>query len=100
MVKITLLCNAGMSTSLLVTKIREAAVKEGFECEVEAHAAAEATTEAKNSDIVLLGPQICYNLSKIRGQLPGIPVECIDPTCYGTMNGAGVIKQVKQILSL
>lgn len=99
MVKIVLLCNAGMSTSLLVTKIKEAAIAENFECEVEAHAAAEAGN-VTDANVVLLGPQIRFNLAKIRNQLPNIPVECIEPSCYGTMNGAGVIKQVKQILNL
>lgn len=100
MIKITLLCNAGMSTSLLVTKMKEAAAAQNFECEIEAHAAVEASAVATESDIILLGPQIRFNLNKIRGQVNGIPVECIEPSCYGRMDGAGVIKQVKKVLNL
>lgn len=95
--KIVLLCNAGMSTSLLVNKMKEAAKSEGLDVEISAHAVSE-VEKAKEADVVLLGPQIRFNLSKIQAKLPGIPVECIDPTCYGTMNGKGVLEQVKKIL--
>ena len=34
MIKIMLACSAGMSTSLLVTKMQEAAKEKGVECEI------------------------------------------------------------------
>ena len=36
MKKILLMCNAGMSTSMLVSKMREAAEAQGYDCTIEA----------------------------------------------------------------
>ena len=37
MTKIVLLCAAGMSTSALVRKMKDAAKAEGYECDISAH---------------------------------------------------------------
>lgn len=37
MLKIVLFCNAGMSTSLLVERMKAVATEDGFECEICAH---------------------------------------------------------------
>ncbi len=39
---IVLFCAAGMSTSLLVNKMKEAAAKENYECQINAYALASA----------------------------------------------------------
>lgn len=95
--KIVLLCAAGMSTSMLVKKMQEAADKQGYECEVDAYAMSEAATVGADADIVLLGPQVRFNVKKIQGQV-SCPVEAIDMRAYGTMDGAAVIKMVKATL--
>ncbi len=100
MKKIVLLCAAGMSTSLLVNKMRAAAAAEGFECEVEAYPVAEASRVGKDADVVLLGPQVRYNLNNVKNQLPGKPVEAIDMVAYGMMDGKKVIAQAKKALGL
>lgn len=96
--KIVLFCNAGMSTSLLVNKMKEAAAADNYEVQIEAHALSEAADYGKEADIVLLGPQVRFNQAKVKAQLPNIPVEVIDITAYGTMNGKAVIDKVKKIL--
>lgn len=95
MKKIVLLCAAGMSTSLLVNKMREAAEKQGYEAEINAYAMSEAATVGKDADIILLGPQVRFNQSKVKGLCPGVPVEAIDMRAYGKMDGAGVLEFVK-----
>ena len=47
MKKIVLLCNAGMSTSLLVAKMREAALELDEEYEINAYPVSEAKRESK-----------------------------------------------------
>ena len=94
--KVVLLCAAGMSTSLLVNKMRDAA-KEGYDCEINAYALATAK-EHTDADVVLLGPQVRFGLNNVKKDLPGIPVEAIDMQAYGTMNGKKVIAQVKKLL--
>lgn len=95
--KIVLLCAAGMSTSLLVNKIKQSASKIGYECEVEAHPVAEASIHGQTANVILLGPQVKFNLNKVKQQVP-CPVEAIDMRAYGMMDGDAVIKQVKKIL--
>ena len=97
--KIVLLCSAGMSTSILVTKMQQAAADQGYEAEVSAHSVSEASRVGADADIILLGPQVRFNLSNVQKQLPGKPVEVIDMRAYGTMNGEAVINEVKKVLN-
>lgn len=59
---IMLICNAGMSTSMLVTKMQKAAETQGLDVDIFAIAAAEATNklEQRKIDTVLLGPQVRF----------------------------------------
>lgn len=50
------------------------------------------------ADIVLLGPQVRFNLAKVKEQCPNCPVEAIDMAAYGAMDGAKVIRRVKEVL--
>lgn len=95
--KIILLCAAGMSTSMLVTKMKKYAESENYECEISAHAVSEAK-QYIDADIILLGPQVRFNLAKVKEQCPNCPVESIDMVAYGSMDGAKVIKRVKEVL--
>ncbi len=95
---IVLFCAAGMSTSLLVTKMQKAADAAGYEATIAAHPIAEADTYGKDADIVLLGPQVRFELARIQGLLSDKKVEAIDMMAYGMMNGEAVIAQVKKAL--
>lgn len=96
--KIRLFCAAGMSTSLLVTKMQQYADSINYECEIEAHPTSEASVYGPEADIILLGPQVRFELNKIKAQLPGKIVEPIDMRAYGMMDGKKVIEQVKKAL--
>jgi PTS system cellobiose-specific IIB component len=96
--KIVLLCAAGLSTSVLVTNMRKAALAANLEYEINAYPVSSAKTVAKDADCVLLGPQVRFNVDKVRSELPGIPVESIDMRNYGMMDGAAVIKRVREIV--
>lgn len=98
MKKIVLLCAAGMSTSLLVEKMRDAAKNIGYECEINAYAISEIDTVKDGADIILLGPQVRFSLKKIAAQCPEIPVEAINPTDYGMMNGTNILEHVKTVI--
>ena len=78
MKKIILLCAAGMSTSMLVKKMQEAAASESFDCEIAAYPTAEAKDKASDADVILLGPQVRFAKAKVQSACPGIPVEAID----------------------
>lgn len=96
--KIRLFCAAGMSTSLLVTKMQEYAHKIGYDCDVVAYPIAEASKYGPEADIILLGPQVRFELNNVKKQVPNKIVEPIDMRAYGMMDGAKVIEQVKKLL--
>lgn len=97
MKKIMLFCNAGMSTSMLVTKMREAAANQNYECEINAYPLSDAEKIGNQADCVLLGPQVRYELKRIQGLLT-VPVDAVDPTAYGLMNGSKVLEQAKKMM--
>lgn len=92
MKKIVLMCAAGMSTSMLVKKMQEAAKEMNYECSITAYPTSEAAKEGSNADIILLGPQVRFALNKVKEQCPGVIVEAIDMRMYGRMDGKGVLE--------
>lgn len=99
---IMLVCLAGMSTSLLVTKMEKAAEIRGIEVDIFAKSAQEIdyTLEQKNVEVLLLGPQVKYMQSQIESKLVGknIPVAPINMQDYGMMNGEKVLDQALQLI--
>lgn len=94
MIKIRLFCAAGMSTSLMVNKMKDAAKKLGIEADIEATTEAKMNEATDGIDVALLGPQVRYKLSeakKICGP-KNVPVDVIPMKDYGTMNGENVLK--------
>lgn len=95
--KIVLLCAAGMSTSALVRKMKDAAMADGYDCDISAHSVSEAKNYA-DADMILLGPQVRYRLKEVQNLLPGNKVEVIDMKDYGMMNGKGVLAHARTIM--
>ena len=93
MIRITLVCAEGMSTSLLVTSMQDSAEKKGIEVSINAMPEAQIRTKADKTDILLLGPQVRYLLGKLKSELGGkIPViEVINMADYGLMKGEKVL---------
>ena len=101
--KIRLFCAAGMSTSLLVTKMQNYAKEIGYDCEVAAYPISEAATYGPEADIILLGPQVRFqkkDIEKMIKERPNgvIPCEVIDMRDYGTMNGKAVFDFAMKLL--
>ena len=67
--KILLCCNAGMSSSILVKKIRDVAEKTGEDIEVSAVANASIKNEVGKWDVCLVGPQLVFAVDSIQQQL-------------------------------
>ena len=93
MIKITLFCAAGMSTSMLVSKMRKAAEEQGIEAEIDAFPESQMPVKAKGIDVALLGPQVRFLLDKAKKicEPLGVPVEVIPSVDYGMMNGKNVL---------
>lgn len=100
MYNILLVCSAGMSTSLLVSKMQKAASEMGIEANIKAVAEAELKNNTKGIDILLLGPQVRYMLGKVKTMMEpmGVPVDVINSVDYGTMNGTKVLNHAISII--
>lgn len=98
-----LVCSAGMSTSLLVTKMQKAAFNQGLDAHIFAASASEADTNLENNpvDVLLLGPQVRYMKSDFEKRLSpkGIPTDVISMSDYGLMNGEKVLEQALDLLA-
>ena len=93
---ITLFCSAGMSTSLLVNKMKEAAAAEGKDYQIAAFSLGEAPNEAPKADCILIGPQVRFALEKLKAY--GKPIDSIDMRIYGLMDGKVALKIAKKLL--
>ncbi|ABR36747.1 MULTISPECIES: PTS sugar transporter subunit IIB [Clostridium] len=93
MVTIKLFCASGMSTSVLVNKMKEAAKAKGVDAEIIAFPESQMDRHLDSMDVALLGPQVGYTLGKAKKlcEPHGIPVEVIPMVDYGMMNGAKVL---------
>ncbi|WP_054950699.1 PTS sugar transporter subunit IIB [Numidum massiliense] len=99
MKKILLVCAAGMSTSLLVNKMEEAAKEKGVEIEIFALPVSECASVADEVDIVLLGPQVRYQKAQVDEMIAGrVPVTVIDMKDYGRMNGKAVLENALALI--
>ena len=99
---IMLVCAAGMSTSMLVTKMQNAAKEKGLDAEIFAVAASEADKKlaSQTIDVVLLGPQVRFMAKQFQEKLETlkIPVEVINMADYGMMNGEKVLKSAIKLM--
>ena len=101
MVTIKLFCASGMSTSVLVNKMKEAAKAKGIEAEIIAFPEAQMDRHLDSMDVALLGPQVGYTLGKAKSlcEPKGIPVEVIPMIDYGMMNGAKVLDLALKLIN-
>ncbi len=90
--RIVLFCAGGMSTNLLVNKMREAAATLGKDYSIDAYGLGQIDTYGPDADCILLGPQVRYAQKTLQGKFPGKPCEGIDMRVYGTMNGKAALE--------
>lgn len=94
--RILLVCNAGMSSSILVNKIKDAAAQKGMDIVVEAKPYNGVSSEKGNWDICLVGPQIIYAVEQIKQTL-GIPVAAVEARTYAMADGAKALEQAVKL---
>ena len=101
--RIMLICAAGMSTSLLVTKMEKAAKDAGDDVEIFALPLSEGGKMINTVDCVLLGPQVRYAKSEVEKLIEeagkNIPLDVIEMKDYGMMNGKAVYEFAKKLLN-
>lgn len=96
MKKIYLFCSAGMSTSMLASKMQDAANAHNLPITVKAHPHDKLADiiATDRPDCILLGPQVKYMYEETVKKYgdSGIPIAVIDAGDYGMMAGEKVLK--------
>lgn len=96
---IYLICNAGMSTSVLVKRMREAALSKEIDVHIEAFSVELLDQIKDQANVVLVGPQIRHMLPAIKKIVnEGCPVEMINMSDYGLINGKHVLERALELL--
>ncbi len=102
MKKVYLFCSAGMSTSMLASKMQNVANSHELPIQVEAFPDGRIgqIIDEHHPDVILLGPQVKYRYSEIVDLYgnTGIPIQVIDQSDYGMMNGEKVLKTAIKLM--
>lgn len=102
MKKVYLFCSAGMSTSMLASKMQAVANSHNLPMEVEAFPDGKIgqIIEERHPDVIFLGPQVKYRYQEIVDKFgsTGIPIQVIDQSDYGMMNGEKVLKSAIKMM--
>ncbi|RSL35028.1 PTS sugar transporter subunit IIB [Salibacterium salarium] len=100
MKNILLACSAGMSTSMLVAKMEEAAKAKGLDTKIWAVAQDKAESEMENADVLLIGPQMRFMKKKYSktAEAVGIPLDVIDSVAYGRVDGEAVLNKALELM--
>lgn len=100
MTKILLVCNLGMSTSMLVQKMEKEAVERGIEVDIAAVPIRVAENEYKSYQIIMLGPQVRHEYKGLKAKIGDVvPIEIINMRDYGTMNGKNVLDAALKVIA-
>lgn len=99
---IMLVCAAGMSTSMLVSKMQKAALERDIDADIFAVSASEVDEKMKSRavDVMLLGPQVRYMKTKFeeKAAKQNIAIDIIDMKDYGMMNGENVLDRALELM--
>lgn len=100
MIRIGMFCFAGMSTSVLVSRMKECADNAGIACTITAYPETEVGARAKDLDIVLIGPQIKYMRKRIEALCTplGVKVMVVSNVDFGRMDAQHVLDEALKLL--
>lgn len=96
MSRILLVCSFGMSTSLLLEAMRQAAEKRGLGVTIEAVGTGEVRNIVPSYSVILLGPQVRY--AEVSMKKFGKPVGIIDSFVYATAQGDKALDQALALM--
>lgn len=96
---ILLACAMGMSTSLVVNKMKDVAKAQNKDYKIWAVDIDSIEDEEEEYDIVMIGPQVAWRLDEVEDAVDGhAPIVVIDKEIYGKCDGAAVIAQAEKML--
>lgn len=100
--KILLICSAGMSTSLLVQRMREYVEKEKIEAEINASGSEGLEEIVPDYDVLLVGPQVRHRFTRFKEIADRFrkPIAVIDQKVYGLVDGGGAVEQAINLVGI
>lgn len=100
--KILLCCSAGMSSSILVKSMRQAAMKLEVDCAIASVSVTQVPQYISKVDVILVAPQLTYELNRIREKAVPYKVRVfpIGRGDYGQMNGERILLQTLHKIEL
>ncbi len=99
MYRIMLTCAGGMSSSLIVQKMRDAAQEQNIEAQIWAVDVGAVEENLGKFDVVLLAPQVLYKKNSIKKIVGDTPIDIIAPNAYGMCDGKAVLKQAISLIN-
>lgn len=101
MKKIFLCCAAGMSTSMVVSKMKKSAEQQGIEVDIIAVGIEEFESMLANYQCCLLGPQIKYKLADFKeiADRENKPISVINSMDYGMMRGDKILAEALAMIA-
>ena len=97
MKKILVCCNTGVTTGMLVSKMRQAAAERDMDFEVEAYPVATAIDHLADADVVLLAPQVGFAKADFEN-VTKAPVAVIDSGDYARADAPMILGVAKSLL--
>lgn len=95
--KILLVCAGGLSSSIVMKKVRKYGEENGEEITIDAVGAVEVEDVWQKYDCILTAPQVRNKFNEIK-QTAGIPVAAMPPQDYAIANAANIVKLAKSLL--
>ncbi len=94
MIKISLICQNGASTGLVVRKMREYAEKAQLDVDISAYADSQLSNIIEDKDIILLGPQVAFKKRNFEEAFPdqAQKINLINTMDFGMMDGEKILK--------
>lgn len=97
MKRVLVCCNTGVTTSLLVAKIKAVAEARGLEIEIEALPISTAADYISDADAILLGPQVGFAKEAFE-EAGAKNVRVITTEDYATQNAENILGSIKGVL--
>ena len=100
MKKILLLCGAGISTGMLVQKLEEAAAELGKseDYQFDATTIEMADTYVPQADVILVAPQISFQINSLRRKYPDARFSPMDMHMFGMVDGEAIIELAERTI--
>lgn len=98
MKKIRLFCAGGLTTTLLVNKMKVAATAMGYDVDISAHPVVELNEKGSHCDLIILGPQIASTLKEVQAKFPNQKVMVCDLLAFGNIDAKKILENAKKAL--